>query len=42
MVTAGALAVVAGMNAELSVALVGLGLLISFATLPMFYWLTML
>lgn len=40
MVTAGALAVVAGMNAELSAALVGLGLLLSFATLPLFYWLT--
>lgn len=40
MVTAGALAVVAGMNAELSAALVGLGLMMSFATLPLFYWLT--
>lgn len=40
MVTAGALAVVAGMNAELSAALIGLGLLLSFATLPLFYWLT--
>ena len=39
MVTAGALAVVAGMNAELSAGLVGLGLLASFATLPVFYWL---
>lgn len=39
MVTAGALAVIAGMNAELSVALVGLGLIVSFATLPIFYWL---
>lgn len=39
MVTAGALAVVAGMNAELSAALIGLGLLLSFATLPLFYWL---
>ena len=39
MVTAGALAVIAGMNAELSTALVGLGLLASFATLPVFYWL---
>jgi hypothetical protein len=38
MVTAGALAVVAGMNAELSTALVGLGLLLSFGTLPLFYW----
>lgn len=42
MVTAGALAVIAGMNAELSTALVGLGLLLSFATLPLFYWLTRL
>lgn len=40
MVTAGALAVVAGMNAELAAALIGLGLLLSFATLPVFYWLT--
>jgi len=40
MVTAGALAVIAGMNAELSAGLVGLGLLASFATLPVFYWLT--
>jgi predicted permease len=39
MVTAGALAVIAGMNAELSAALIGLGLLLSFATLPLFYWL---
>lgn len=37
MVTAGALAVIAGMNAELSAALVGLGLLASFATLPLLY-----
>ena len=39
MVTAGALAVVAGMDAELSAALVGLGLLRAFATLPLMYWL---
>ena len=39
MVTAGALAVVAGMDAELSSALVGLGLLLAFGTLPLFYWL---
>ena len=39
MVTAGALAVIAGMNAELSAGLVGLGLLASFATLPALYWL---
>lgn len=42
MVTAGALAVIAGMDAELSAALVGLGLLISFATLPLFYRLIQL
>lgn len=39
MVTAGALAVIAGLNAELSAALIGLGLLLSFGTLPLFYWL---
>lgn len=39
MVTAGALAVVAGMDAELSTALVSLGLLLSFGTLPLLYWL---
>lgn len=39
MVTAGALAVIAGMNVELSAALIGLGLLLSFGTLPLFYWL---
>lgn len=39
MVTAGALAVVAGMDAELSTALVGLGLLLAFGTLPLLYWL---
>ncbi len=39
MVTAGALAVVAGMDAELSAALVGLGLLLAFGTLPLLYWL---
>lgn len=39
MVTAGALAVIAGMNTELSAALIGLGLLLSFGTLPLFYWL---
>ncbi|MDO9067539.1 MAG: AEC family transporter [Deltaproteobacteria bacterium] len=39
MVTAGALAVIAGMNAELSAALIGLGLLLSFGTLPLFYWM---
>lgn len=40
MVTAGALAVIAGMNPALSTALVSLGLLASFATLPLFFWLT--
>jgi len=39
MVTAAALAVVAGMEAELAVALVGLGMLISFATLPLVFQL---
>ena len=39
MVTAGALAVVAGMDAELSTSLVGLGLLLAFGTLPLLYWL---
>lgn len=39
MVTAGALAVIAGMSSELSAALVGFGLLASFVTLPLFYWL---
>ena len=42
MVTAGALAVIAGMNAELSAGLVGLGLLASLATLPALYWLSRL
>jgi malate permease and related proteins len=37
MVTAGALAVVAGMDAELSVALVGVGIILSFGTLPFLY-----
>ncbi len=39
MVTAGALAVVAGMEAELAVALVGLGIIFSFGTLPLIYLL---
>lgn len=39
MVTAGALAIIAGMNAELSAALIALGLMLSFGTLPLFYWL---
>ncbi|BCR06209.1 membrane protein [Desulfuromonas versatilis] len=39
MVTAGALAVAAGMEAELAVALVGLGIIFSFGTLPLIYLL---
>lgn len=39
MVTAGALAVIAGMEADLAVALVGFGIVLSFGTLPMLYWL---
>jgi len=39
MVTAGALAVVAGMESELAVALVGIGIIASFATLPAIYLL---
>ena len=42
MVTAAALAVVAGMDAELSVALVGVGIVLSFATLPLLYWILQL
>lgn len=39
MVTAGALAVVAGMEAELAVSLVGVGIILSFGTLPLLYFL---
>lgn len=39
MVTAGALAVAAGLDAELSVALVGFGIFFSFVSLPLIYWL---
>lgn len=39
MVTASALAVAAGMNMELAVALAGLGMIVSFATLPILYLL---
>ncbi|HEX9777101.1 MAG TPA: AEC family transporter [Geopsychrobacteraceae bacterium] len=39
MVTAGALAVIAGMESELAVALVGIGIIVSFATLPLLYCL---
>ena len=39
MVTASALAVAAGMEAELAVALAGLGIPLAFASLPLLYWL---
>jgi malate permease and related proteins len=39
MVTAGALAVMAGMDAELSLALVGVGIILSFGTLPILFWI---
>jgi hypothetical protein len=39
MVTAGALAVVAGMERELAIALVGIGIIVSFATLPIIFYL---
>lgn len=39
MVTAGALAAMAGMDAELSAALVGLGIVLAFGTLPLVYLL---
>jgi len=39
MVTAGALAVVAGMESDLAIALVGIGIVLSFGTLPAIYWL---
>ena len=42
MVTAGALAVVAGLDAELAVALIGIGIILSFGTLPAMFWLTKL
>ena len=35
MITAGALAVIAGLEPRLAVAMVGLGMLVSFATLPL-------
>lgn len=40
MVTAGALAVMAGMEADLAVAMVGIGIVLSFATLPALFGLT--
>lgn len=42
MVTAGALAVMAGMEADLAVAMVGIGIVLSFATLPALFGLTKL
>jgi len=42
MVTAAALAVVAGMDAELSAALVGIGIVLGFGTLPLLYLLLQL
>ena len=39
MVTAAALAVVAGMEHELAIALVGIGIIVSFATLPIIYFM---
>ncbi|WP_136516207.1 AEC family transporter [Geomonas edaphica] len=42
MVTAGALAVVAGMEADLAVAMIGIGIILSFGTIPAVYWLTRL
>lgn len=40
MVTAGALAVIAGLDADLAVALVGIGIVLAFGTLPAIFWLT--
>jgi malate permease and related proteins len=37
MVTAAAMAAIAGMEAELAVALVGVGIVLSFGTLPLLY-----
>jgi predicted permease len=39
MVTAGAMAAIAGMEAELAVALIGVGIILSFGTLPLLYLL---
>jgi len=39
MVTAGALAVAAGMESELAIALIGLGIIVSFVTLPILFYL---
>ena len=39
MVTAGAMAAIAGMEAELAVALIGVGIVLSFGTLPLLYLL---
>ena len=37
MVTAAAMAVIAGMESELAVALIGVGIVLSFGTLPLLY-----
>jgi predicted permease len=37
MVTAAAMAVIAGMESELAVALIGVGIILSFGTLPLLY-----
>ncbi len=42
MMTAGALAAVAGMETELAIALVGIGILCSFGSLPVLHWLVRL
>ena len=39
MVIAGALAVIAGLDADLAVALIGIGIVLSFGTLPAIFWL---
>jgi hypothetical protein len=39
MVTASAVAVIAGMETELAVALVSVGIILSFGTLPILHWL---
>lgn len=39
MVTAGALAVIAGMEADLAISLVGIGIVLSFGTLPAIFWI---
>ena len=39
MVTSGALAIIAGLDADLSVSLIGIGIVLSFGTLPAIFWL---